>query len=204
MSHLRRSARRTALARLRFFRLAMLLALAGAASAFIGGFFVFADGVATAQPPASPRAEGIVALTGDTGRIGAAIDLLDRQSATRLLISGVDRTISAETLRNAFPESLDLFSCCIDIGHAARDTRGNALEARDWARDRGFRSLIVVTSAYHMPRSLAEMSRALPEVELVPVPVQTPHQDLAAWMSSGQTFRLLLTEYVKYILSRLR
>lgn len=199
-----RSARRNVLSVWRLFRSAMLLVLVVASSAFIGGFFVFADQVATAEKPLSPRADGIVALTGDTGRISAAIDLLGRESATRLLISGVDQAISTEALRKAFPARASLFSCCIDIGRNARDTRGNALETRDWVRDRGYRSLIIVTSAYHMPRSLAEMSRALPEIEFVPVPVQPVNRDLSAWMSSGSTFRLLLMEYAKYIVSRLR
>jgi len=183
---------------------AMLLVFVVASSAFIGGFFVFADQVTTADPPLSPRADGIVALTGDTGRIGTAINLLRNDSAARLLISGVDEATSANRLRDSFPASASLFGCCIDIGRAARDTRGNALEARDWARARGYRSLLVVTSAYHMPRSLSEMSRVLPEVELVPVPVQPLHRDLKAWMRDGSTFRLLLTEYVKYIVSRIR
>ncbi len=183
---------------------AALLAFLIATSAFIGGFFVFADQVATAEPPSSPQADGIVALTGETGRIATAIELLGDDSATRLLISGVDPAISVQTLRNAFPASASLFGCCIDIGRAARDTRGNAMEARDWARALGFHSLIVVTSAYHMPRSLSEMNRALPEVEFVPVPVQPTHYNLKAWKRDGATFRLLLIEYVKYILSRLR
>lgn len=197
-------ARRSALSVSRIVLSAMLLLFVVAFSAFIGGFFVFADQVATAEPPSSPLADGIVALTGDTGRIGTAIDLLSHDSANRLLISGVDREISAEMLRNVFPASASLFGCCIDIGRAARDTRGNAREARDWAKARGYRSLIVVTSAYHMPRSLSEMSRILPGVELVPVPVQPVHRDLGAWMTNSSTFRLLLIEYVKYILSRLR
>ena len=198
-----RTARRNAVSISRHALAAVLLVFVIASSAFVGGFFVFADQVATANPPSSPQADGIVALTGDTGRIAVAIDLLSDDSATRLLISGVDRAISVETLRNAFPASASLFGCCIDIGRAARDTRGNAREARDWVRARGYRSLIVVTSAYHMPRSLTEMSRALPEVELVPVPVQPAHRDLKAWMRDGSTFRLLVVEYVKYVLSRL-
>ena len=204
MTRPNRTARRNTLSMSRLVVLAMLLVFVVASSAFVGGFFVFADQVATAEPPRSPRADGIVALTGDTGRIGKAIDLLSHDSAKRLLISGVAQATSAQTLRNAFPASASLFGCCIDIGRAALDTRGNALEARDWVRARGFRSLIIVTSAYHMPRSLSEMSRALPEVELVPVPVQPVHRDLTAWMQDGSTFRLLLLEYVKYIVSRLR
>ena len=40
-------------------------------------------------------------------------------------------------------------------------------------RSRGFRSLIVVTSNYHMPRALAEIAHQLPDVALVPFPVVT-------------------------------
>jgi uncharacterized SAM-binding protein YcdF (DUF218 family) len=203
MTRSNNTARRNRLSMPRFVLSMLLLVFVVAASAFVGGFFVFADQVATAKSPSSPRADGIVALTGDTGRIGTAIDLLSHDSAKRLLISGVDEMISAETLRKFFPASTGLFDCCIDIDHAARDTRGNAREARDWARARGYRSLIIVTSAYHMPRSLSELRRALPEVELVPVPVQPVRRDPKAWMRNGSNFRLLLMEYVKYILSRL-
>ena len=43
-------------------------------------------------------------------------------------------------------------------------TRGNAAETAEWARAHQVRSLIVVTSAYHMPRALAELGRDLPDV----------------------------------------
>ena len=204
MTFSKRTGRRVALSIPRLVWSSILLALLVAVSAFVGGFFVFADQVATADSPSAPRADGIVALTGDVGRITKAIDLLSSESATRLLISGVDETTSLETLRGAYPANAELFGCCIDIGRDAHDTRGNARETRDWARARGYRSLIVVTSAYHMPRSLSEISRQLPGVDLVPVPVQPANRDLDGWMRDGSTFRLLLVEYIKYIVSRLR
>lgn len=177
---------------------------AGAAlSAFAGGFLVFADQVTSAQPPPNPRADGIVALTGGPRRIDDAVALLGRGSAQRLLISGVHETTSAAALAGRRPEHADLFRCCIDIGRRALDTRGNAAETSEWARQRGYNSLIVVTSAFHMPRSLTEIQRALPHVDLVPYPVQDEDSLLQSWPTQWRAFKLLFTEYVKYVAARL-
>nr|WP_246206440.1 YdcF family protein [Propylenella binzhouense] len=170
-------------------------------SAFVGGFLVFADQVVNSREPARPHADGIVALTGGPQRIADAVALLQRGSADRLLISGVYERTSADALADRTPELASLLGCCVDIGYSARNTKGNAREAGEWARQRGYDSLIVVTSAYHMPRSLAEMSRELPRVRLVPFPVQS--ERLAHWYSDPATFRLLLVEYTKYIVARL-
>ncbi len=174
-----------------------------AISAFAGGFLVFADQVSTARPPASPSADAIVALTGGPHRLNDAVDLLAEGSARKLLISGVNEQISVEQLQRALPGSARYFQCCIDIGYEARNTRGNAAESRDWVESNGFRSLIVVTSAYHIPRSMAELGRAMPDVNLIAYPVQHPDLDLSGWSHDFATFRLLMTEYVKYILARL-
>jgi uncharacterized SAM-binding protein YcdF (DUF218 family) len=180
------------------------VALLAAAATFAAGFLVFVDEVTGTRPPDDPQAEGIVALTGGAQRIDEAVALLGRGSAERLLISGVYRRTSAAALAEAHPQHARLFRCCIDIGREALDTHGNALEARDWARQRGYASLIVVTSAYHMPRSLAEIGRALPGVELIPYPVLHESLDLRDWPTNLATFRLLFGEYVKYLVARLR
>jgi uncharacterized SAM-binding protein YcdF (DUF218 family) len=179
------------------------LAALVAGSGFVGGFLVFADQVTSAVPPANPRADGIVALTGGPRRIDDAVALLGRGSAQRLLISGVHETTSAAALADGRPELMPLFRCCIDMGYEALDTRGNAAETGQWARSRGYGSLIVVTSAFHMPRSLAEMQRALPDVDLVPYPVQDSGKQLRRWPTDRRAFRLLFTEYVKYLAARL-
>ena len=66
------------------FRLFVCLAGLGLAV----GFVDFAERVAGAAPPADPRAEGIVVLTGGTARIDGALQLLAEGRANRLLISG--------------------------------------------------------------------------------------------------------------------
>ena len=59
-----------------------------------------------------------------------------------------------------------LADCCLDIGYLAQDTIGNAEETRAWAQAWGFRRIVVVTSNYHMPRSLLELLEVVVELPL--------------------------------------
>jgi uncharacterized SAM-binding protein YcdF (DUF218 family) len=97
-----------------------------------------------------------------------------------------------------------MFSCCIDLGHSAVNTIGNALETRQWVRDRGFHSLVVVTSSYHMPRAMAELAHQLPDVTLIPFPVVPEKRRGEPWWSSASTTRLMVMEYLKYLLAVVR
>jgi uncharacterized SAM-binding protein YcdF (DUF218 family) len=115
----------------------------------------------------------------------------------------VNESTSADALAERSPQLGGVLHCCVDLGREAHDTRGNAVETREWVRRRGYDSLIVVTSAYHMPRSLAEIGRELPDVRLVPYPVNPDGLDYAGWQRDPELFRLLLVEYTKYTLARL-
>ena len=145
-------------------------------------------------------ADGIVVLTGGETRLDRAEALLERGMGKRLLISGVDQATTKETLKNLIHAG-PRFDCCADLGYTAEDTRGNAQEAADWARDHHFRSLILVTARYHMPRSLQEFSTAMPSVVLVPYPVEQDRINLANWWDHPHTISLLHREYTKYLAS---
>ena len=145
-------------------------------------------------------ADGIVVLTGGDMRLDRADALLERGVGKRLLISGVDQTITKETLKRLIRGG-PRFDCCADLGYAAEDTRGNALETADWARAHDFHRLILVTARYHMPRSLREFSAAMPEVRFLPYPVEQERIDLASWWRHPRTIFLLHREYVKYLAS---
>lgn len=167
------------------------------------GFLVFAETVRSLTPSAAARADAIVVLTGDEERISTGVRLMVEGRARRLLISGVHpgTRVPAELKRRI--EGKDaardaLVRCCIDIGHDAANTFGNADEARQWVQANGFRSVIVVTSGYHMLRSLAEFARAMPHTVLVAYPVTTSRSlRLDQWWVHWPTARLLAGEYVK-------
>src|SRR6185503_7733707 len=139
------------------------------------------------------NADGIVVLTGGSSRVADAIELLASGRGQRLLITGVYRATGPGELSRLAPEYQRVVRCCVDLDRSAVNTLGNAVETRRWARERGFRSLIIVTSAYHMPRALAEISHQLPDVKLIPFPVVSDRLRLEPWWSNGTTTRLVLS-----------
>lgn len=175
------------------------------ALAWAGGLVLFAQRVQRSTPaPAPAPADGIVALTGASNlRLSAAADLLQAGKARRLLISGVNPAARRADVRDAAGDAASdigrKWECCVDLGFAAADTRGNASETADWARRHGFRSLIVVTADYHMPRALLELHASMPGVALAPYPVATGAVDARRWWRRSPDARRLAVEYAKYL-----
>ena len=169
-----------------------------------GGFVWFVLHVPDTEVALDRNADGIVVLTGGASRISDAIELLAAGHGKRLLISGVHRATSAAEIARSNPRHQGLVTCCVDLDHSAINTTGNAIETRRWVRDRGFSSLIVVTSAYHMPRTMAELAKQLPDVALVPFPVVTEKLRNEPWWTSGPTARLMISEYAKFVVAQLR
>jgi uncharacterized SAM-binding protein YcdF (DUF218 family) len=149
------------------------------------------------------NADGIVVLTGGASRIADAIELLAAGHGRRLLISGVNRSTNRSEISRLNPEFTRVVRCCVDFDWSL-NTLGNAVETRRWTEARGFHSLIVVTSNYHMPRALTEIAHQLPEVALVPFPVVTDKLRAEPWWANSATTRLLFLEYVKYIFANVR
>lgn len=180
--------------------LVALCAVAFLGAAFVAGFVGFALSLERKEPMLAVEAEGVVALTGGSDRVLEAAELLARGQARRMLITGVNRATRGSVLAKLLPVSRDLFECCVDLGYQALDTAGNARETRDWARTHNIsKSLIVVTSNYHMPRALAELSAALPGVTLYPFPVVSDYVNVDDWASDLRVARLIGSEYVKYL-----
>lgn len=171
---------------------------------FGGGFVWFVRNVPETEVSLNRNADGIVVMTGGASRISDAIELLANGHGKRLLISGVHRTTSATEIARINPQFERFVACCVDLDHSAINTVGNATETRRWARGRGFSSLIVVTSAYHMPRTMAELGKQMPDVTLVPFPVVTEKLRNEPWWSSAPTARLILSEYAKFVVAQLR
>ncbi|WP_330084776.1 YdcF family protein [Methylocystis iwaonis] len=186
-----------------FGRAVGLVALGGLAFGillFVAGYVWFALSLARNEPRLTVRAEGIVVFTGGSDRVQEAAELLARGQANRMLITGVNRATRSSVLARLLPVSHRLFDCCVDLGYQAQDTIGNARETREWAQTRNIsHSLIVVTSNYHMPRALAELSAELPDVTLHPFPVVSDHVNVAGWASDVGVIRLVGGEYLKYL-----
>jgi uncharacterized SAM-binding protein YcdF (DUF218 family) len=170
----------------------------------IGGFVWFVFHLANREPPLDRAADGIVALTGGASRISDAVELLASGRGRRLLITGVAPTTNTAELIRLAPDSERWFSCCIDLDYSAVNTVGNATQTRRWARERGFRSLVVVTSRYHMPRAMLEIAHRLPDVTLIPFPVVSAQARAEPWWSNAGNAKVLVFEYLKLVVAAAR
>lgn len=134
------------------------------------------------------KSDAIVVLTGGPKRIDRALMLLEEKQAERLLISGVDREVKPNELAAEYDRPDELFECCIDLGFQAVDTRSNALETARWVDKRGYKSVRLITSDWHMRRARLEIDQALPSnIQVIEDAVPT-----------RPSMRTLLNEYVKF------
>ena len=171
--------------------------------AWTGGLFWFAAELESEPVASARRSDAIVVLTGGSLRVEQGIELLSRGLGEKLFVSGVAQGVDVKLLLKVFRESEDL-SCCISLGYEADNTAGNARETAAWMREQDLTSLRLVTAAYHMPRSLLEFRHAMPEIEIVPHPVFPENFKQHDWWRWPGSASLIVREYSKYLVARLR
>jgi uncharacterized SAM-binding protein YcdF (DUF218 family) len=168
--------------------------IAAGVACWLAGFLWFVNVTRRpAEPP--PHTDGIVALTGGGGRVELALHLLASGQAGKLLLSGIGGGTELATLGRLAGVDTARFQDRITLGRYAASTRGNGVEAAAWAEQNRISTLIVVTAAYHMPRALAELRQALPDVRLYPMPVYPGTAE------KGPGLKLEAEEYTKYLLT---
>lgn len=163
-----------------------------------GAFLQFVGEIPREAANPERATDGIVVLTGGPSRLAIGLDLLARHKAQRLLVSGVNPLTDRVAIQQALGHP-DLFICCIDLGFEATDTAGNARETAVWVQKGDYRSLRVVTTNFHMPRSLIELQSRMPDVELVAHPVASDQIKLDEWYRFPGTAELLMAEFTKYL-----
>lgn len=162
------------------------------ALAYLLGFVVFMLSLGSPLPAARVT-DAIVVPTGGPGRIDRGIALIEAKAAKRMLVSGVAPTVRPIELAVTYSTPPALFACCIDLGQQAFDTRSNGDETALWVSERGYRSVRLVTSDWHMARARLELTNALgPDVEVIADPVPT-----------NARLATLVSEYSKLIVRRI-
>ena len=178
-------------------RLRWLAALVAVIAIAYGiGFLWFTTLMPTRADADDRTTDAIVVLTGGSDRLGVALDLLSAEKGRKLFVSGVYRGDEQHS-----PEDL---SCCVVLGYEADNTRGNAIETSAWMKAQGFTSLRLVTATYHMPRSLLEFRRLMPDIAIISHPVFPEHFKSDDWWMWPGSSSLLISEYSKYLVALLR
>ena len=166
---------------------------------WISGFSVFLYRIYH-FPPANQSIEAIIILTGGDQRIFRGVDLMDSNKTingkpTPTLISGVYNLKHVREV-SKFVHYKDK----IDIGYEATTTRGNAHEVKKWSRTKDLKHIHVVTSHYHMDRSLLELRDAMPNMTFYPFPVISPQFSELRWLARPRNWNLLFKEYNKFLI----
>ena len=167
---------------------------------YLAGFAYFAHKVSNISEDVPENADGIVVLTGGPARIASGVKLLEEGKGERLLISGVHEATTPKALSAQIENSEKYFDCCIDLGKQALNTKGNAIEAAEWAKKNGYKSVVVVTASYHLPRALAQFAHYMPDIELIPHAVVSSTANGQSKVSS-QRIILMFSEYSKFLLA---
>jgi len=170
---------------------------------WIIGLFRFANDLPQTVEDVSTHSDAIVVLTGGSQRLSAGFNLMAVGMADRLFISGVYRGVEVKQLLENAERSGEGADWRIEIGDAV-DTIGNAIETAVWAQRENIKSLRLVTSAYHMPRSLLEFRYRLPDTPIIPHPVFPENVKIGQWWAWPGTARLIMSEYTKYLIAKLR
>ncbi len=181
----------------------VLFALAVLAVFAVFDFWTFCLFTAKLTPDPSVRADAAIALTGGSGlRIAAGVELVSNGAVPQLLVSGVHEDVTMEDIVQLAGGPAETYSCCVTLGRMATTTVGNAEEAGHWTRENGYGSIVLVTSDYHMPRSLILMNKAMPDTDMIIYPVRSKI-DPSQPFSSFKTFRSLLQEWLKWRVTKL-
>ena len=161
------------------------------------GFIIFSAYSISIKYQTLTHADAIITLTGGSDRIKESVRLLQEQKAERLFISGVDENVSGDHfLKEILPQQQEK----IELGRWAKTTHMNAIETTEWVRENKITSVILVTSFYHMPRSLLEIKRALPDIEITPYAVFPQNFGKNTdWIHTRYAWQLFL-EYHKFLI----
>jgi len=142
----------------------------------------------------STKSSLIVVLTGGKGRIEKGMELLKEGKGKFLLISGV---FQKEKVKNKylFKDNKNLKECCIFFEEKAKNTFQNASEVSNWLKEKRVEidSIQLITSYYHIPRSLIIFKKFFPDKLLITVPV-------SQFSFSKELFfhiKLIFSEYFK-------
>lgn len=157
------------------------------------GFIFFAFTLGKPAPSTAASTDAAVVLTGGSGRIEHAVDVVEKGKAKRLLVAGADPSVTKVDIVRRVPGSDKLVKCCVDLGSESVDTRSNAEEAGRWLGQHHFHSLRLITSDWHMRRARYEFEKVLGNhYVLVTDAVRTE-----------PGFLTLFGEYNKYVLRRI-
>lgn len=152
----------------------------------------------------SQKPDAIVVLTGGSNRIEEGLDIMSNHGCHNLFISGVNRDVSRHDILGRIQKNTNVASCDLELGYTARNTHENAQEVIAWLNKKNYKSMVLVTSHYHLPRSLLEFRAIAPDIAIYPYAVY-PDMSQKTYMESAVSRSwIVIKEFHKYLSAWIR
>ena len=163
--------------------------------------FNFLSGQNLEQAKDTSSADVIVVLTGGSDRIKKGFELLEYNYSKRMFISGVNPIVRKNDLKKIIDlensiEKNNLFTCCVFLGKDAKNTKTNALEVIAWMKKNNLISAILVTSDFHIPRSILEFQNNSNHIKITPWPVKTKNNNSITFFKEFLRFSFVRIKYL--------
>lgn len=147
------------------------------------------------------KTDAIVVLAGGKGRVEEGIRLYRDSRAEYLFFVGVDPSVRRSDLYR--PKPGDPPADNVILEKSSRNTLENSIFGRDLIVQSGVRSVLLITSRYHLKRASILFRNSLPKnITIIPYPVDTVNLK-ESWWSHGGSFQLLFREFYKYCMFRM-
>ncbi len=179
------------------FKFFLLVSVFAGILLWVGGFAVFDAHIKKTQNN-EKKTDAIVVLTGGKNRILESFNLFNNEMADILIISGVSDNVSLKELQRQNKTVITNNSDKIFIGREAATTYQNAIEVSEIIRRNNVRSVRLVTSYYHIPRSKEEILAHNPDIEVIVHPVYSQNVS-SKWWKNWNSFKLVASEFNKFI-----
>lgn len=169
---------------------------------WLSGFCLFNKAINSYKINLDNKTDAIVVLTGGKNRIAESIKLLNDGLADKLFISGVYKTLNVDNIEKSSNITINDKSKIV-LGKKATNTIENAEETAEWIKQNHIKSVRLVTSYYHIPRSLEEFKAYNRGVKIIVHPVYSQNVAKQWWKRWG-TFKLIAGEYTKFLIVYIR
>jgi len=147
-------------------------------------------------------ADEMVVLTGGRNRMEAAFSLSKIYRPKNMFISGVSKKATLEDIKFLAAEPISP-EINVILGKKATNTRENALEVDNWVKQNNISRILLVTSDYHMKRSIQELKDVNPQLTVVPCPIKSDFDWRFVWICIKEAHKLtyvLVRNYAKKVL----
>lgn len=171
-------------------------------ASWVVGLFIFINNIPEQNLNFTQPVDAVVILTGGSMRLEEGLEEFARLKAKKLLISGVGQGATINTILTG-AKNQELLNKInqndIILGNLANNTITNALETKIFMTLHGFDSMLLVTSNYHILRSVLIFKRQMPEYTIYPFPVCSDNFRKSGNFISLPSLKLSATEYNKLL-----